>query len=206
MTAKNKPEEKQSLPARTPSRGISCFDFGQVKPPMMLLRLFLALCGINMLLSRSSAFILQVSRSSRGRKSGMTSRFLSQEQRNSSVSGIVYSAEAEGAPKVRLFTKKGCTLCDKVKGVLQTVHGVIPHSLESVDITDEDNIEWFKRYKYDIPVLHVGDKYWIKHRLTEEEAIQGLKEARDGTFQARQGEPNAGEMERRQANGVQRSQ
>lgn len=32
-----------------------------------------------------------------------------------SVSGIVYESEDADAPQVRLFTKEGCTLCDKVK-------------------------------------------------------------------------------------------
>ena len=48
-------------------------------------------------------------------------------------------------------------------------------------------------------VLHIGEHFWIKHRITTEEAIAGLIEATDGTFVARQGEPDAGEMERRQA-------
>ena len=72
-----------------------------------------------------------------------------------------------------------------------------PHSLEQVDITDEDKSEWYEKYKYDIPILHVDDKFWIKHRMTTEEAIEGLAEAKKGNFQARPGEPNAGAMERR---------
>lgn len=117
-----------------------------------------------------------------------------------SVSGSIYEASStSNAPTIRLFTKEGCTLCDKVKGVLESLEEELPHSLVAVDITDSENDEWFKKYKYDIPVLHVGDEYWIKHRITVEEAKEGLEEASNGSFSKRSGEPDAGELERRQA-------
>ena len=67
---------------------------------------------------------------------------------------------------------------------------------------------WYSRYKWDIPVLHVDGSYWAKHRIDEEGAIEALSEAAERraagkgegeTFSAREGEPDAGEMERRQA-------
>lgn len=58
---------------------------------------------------------------------------------------------------------------------------------------------WFSKYKYDIPVLHIDNQFWIKHRLEEGVAREGLKQAIEGTFTAQSGEPDAGEMERRQA-------
>ncbi|KAL3761181.1 hypothetical protein ACHAWU_000276 [Discostella pseudostelligera] len=111
----------------------------------------------------------------------------------SSVSGPIY--EVKGVPTVKLFTKQGCTLCDKVKGALESVREVQPHSLIQVDITDDDKQEWFSKYKYDIPVLHINDIYWTKHRLSTEEAIAGISEARTGDFSARRGEPDAGRLE-----------
>lgn len=84
--------------------------------------------------------------------------------------------------------------------VLASVEPELPHRLEAVDITDEAHAEWFSKYKYDIPVLHVGDKYWTKHKLSQEEARDGLAKARRDSFHSpNQGEPDAGEMERRQA-------
>jgi hypothetical protein len=125
-----------------------------------------------------------------------------QQQRRllASVTGTEYRSLVEEAPVVRLFTKEGCTLCDKVKGVLVESKDEYPHSLEQVDITDAEHADtWFSKYKYDIPVLHIGNHYWIKHRLEVEEAKAGLTEAMEGRFTTRQGEPDAGEMERRQA-------
>jgi glutaredoxin len=123
-----------------------------------------------------------------------TKRYLS-----NSVTGPIYTASEEGAPTIRLFTKEGCTLCDKVKDTLNSVRADVPHSLVAVDITDKEHALWYDKYKWDIPVLHVGDRYWTKHRITEDEARKGLIEASTGLFVARAGEPDAAAMERKQA-------
>jgi glutaredoxin len=116
-----------------------------------------------------------------------------------SVTGTAYTSENHEAPVVRLFTKEGCTLCDKVKDVLMDIRDDHPHSLEQVDITDPEHKDWFSKYKYDIPVLHIGEQYWMKHRIDVEEAKEDLTEALEGRFVERQGQPDAGETERRQA-------
>lgn len=80
------------------------------------------------------------------------------------------------------------------------VRDEFPHNLEQVDITDPENGDWFNKYKYDIPVLHMGkNKFWVKHRIDKDEAKLGLTQAKEGTFVERQGDPDAGAMERRQA-------
>ena len=53
--------------------------------------------------------------------------------------------------------------------------------------------------KWDIPILHINGLYWIKHRITEEDAILGLSMVKNGQFVQQEGEPDAGAMERRQA-------
>ena len=45
---------------------------------------------------------------------------------------------------------------------------------------DADRQQWWRRYKYDIPVLHIDGKYWAKHKITLDEAIGALGEARAG--------------------------
>eukprot|EP00804_Cyclotella_cryptica_P006321 CCRYP_010157-RA/>CCRYP_010157-RA protein AED:0.11 eAED:0.11 QI:0/0.5/0.66/1/0.5/0.66/3/1126/146 len=81
--------------------------------------------------------------------------------------------------------------------ILESVREEHPHSLYAVDITDDDKEHWFSKYKYDIPVLHIDDVYWTKHRLTVEDAIAGIEESRDGRFDKRQGEPDASRLERK---------
>ena len=114
---------------------------------------------------------------------------------SNSVTGSIYEAADTNAPTIKLFTKEGCTLCDKVKDSLSQLQNDYPHSLYAVDITDEDKQMWFDKYKYDIPVLHMNDVYWTKHRLSEEEAIKGIEEAVGGMFVEGRGEPDASRLE-----------
>ena len=37
-------------------------------------------------------------------------------------------------------------------------------TLEKVDITAEGNEQWWKSYKYEIPVFHFQGKFLMKHR------------------------------------------
>jgi hypothetical protein len=124
-----------------------------------------------------------------------------------SVTGLIYSEydsktdeSVDNSLTVTLFTKKGCTLCDKVVDILQSVRREQPHTLLAVDITDPDKGTWYQKYKYDIPILHVNGKYWAKHRLTKEQALLDLEAVRKGSFLENIGEePDAGAMEKRQA-------
>ena len=115
-----------------------------------------------------------------------------------SVSGIIYDIEDErdvtDAIKITLFTKEGCTLCDKVRDVLESLRSKYPHQLVAVDITDEIyKDQWYEKYKYDIPVLHVNHHnnknddsdtnsniYWAKHRITSEQVEQCFQEIQSG--------------------------
>ena len=126
---------------------------------------------------------------------------MDKKSRNSSISVTrpIYIMEAVGVvvvPNVTLFTKGGCTLCDKVKDVLESIRTDHPHSLYAIDITDNDKTHWFDKYKYDIPVLHMNGIYWAKHRLTIDDATAGLMEASNGQFTPRGGEPDASRLER----------
>jgi thiol-disulfide isomerase/thioredoxin len=121
------------------------------------------------------------------------------EQRRS-VTGTIYKVDSDDCthhPTVQLYTKEGCTLCDKTKDVLQLLRNEQPHSLEAIDITDPDKKDIFDKYKWDIPVLHINGLYWTKHRLAADEATKALEDARDGNFEVQRGEPDAGAMERK---------
>ena len=66
------------------------------------------------------------------------------------------------------------------KEVLAGANAASPHTLEAVDITDAEHAQWWDRYKYDIPVLHVNQAYWAKHRR----AAQPLAPRRPSAFDA----------------------
>mmetsp|Transcript_28003 Transcript_28003/g.45085 ORF Transcript_28003/g.45085 Transcript_28003/m.45085 type:complete len:159 (+) Transcript_28003:50-526(+) len=101
-----------------------------------------------------------------------------------SVSGTVWKGPPD-SPVITLFTKEDCSLCDKVKDTLAALKDEYPHTLAAVDITDEEHQNWYNKYKFDIPVLHIEGKYFAKHRLTEEEAMKGLEEANTGCSEYR---------------------
>lgn len=115
-----------------------------------------------------------------------------------SVTGTIYSETTGDHPIVSLYTKEGCTLCDKAVDVLKSVRDDQPHTLKAVDITDDDKEIFWDKYKWDIPVLHINGLYWTKHRLESEDAKKALEAARTGNFEIQKGEPDAGAMERRQ--------
>ena len=93
-------------------------------------------------------------------------------------------------PAVRLFTGADCTLCDVLKRTL--ARSAQPHTLEAVDIGERAHREWFRRYKWDIPVLHIDGKYFAKHRVERVELDGALAEAAaPGGFAERDGEPDA---------------
>lgn len=117
----------------------------------------------------------------------------SSSSNSNSVSGPIYT-DPTSPIVIQLFTKHGCTLCDQVQLVLAGVRETHPHSLEAVDITDEKN--WWDRYKYDIPVLHLNQQYWTKHRLTPEQAREGIESFQQGKFISPiEEEPNAAKYE-----------
>ena len=124
------------------------------------------------------------------------------QRSENSVTGPVYEVELgtrEDFPVVQLYTKEGCTLCDKVSNVLRSVRKECPHSLDAIDITDLDKTEVYDKYKWDIPVLHMNGKYWTKHKLDVKEAVDALTRATNGEFEEQRGEPNAAAMEQRMA-------
>ena len=145
------------------------------------------------------------------RRCGQHVRVNSASGSRSSASGVLYQSATATGPTVKLYTKVGCTLCDEVlcscvltvftccaiwlfqvADVLFQVAASSPqynHTLEAVDITDVGNEHWQRAYQYDIPVLHLNDKFWIKHRLAEAVAKEGLDLASNGLFEAQAGEP-----------------
>ncbi|CAE8629574.1 unnamed protein product, partial [Polarella glacialis] len=92
-------------------------------------------------------------------------------------------------PQVTLFTKPGCTLCDKALEVLKSSSA--PFELRTVNLDAPGNEDWRARYWCDIPVFHINGSFWAKHRLTGDEVEASLAEAARGDFQPRGGEPDS---------------
>lgn len=82
-------------------------------------------------------------------------------------------------PILTLYTKNPCPLCDDlVEELAPFMHRL---HLEKVDITKPENRQYFKQYKYDIPVLHINGEFLCMHRLDTELLITKLNELQEKT-------------------------
>lgn len=83
--------------------------------------------------------------------------------------------EKGAKPKLMLYTKDPCPLCDDL------VEELRPHwdrfELEKVYITE--NVRHLRMYRYDIPVLFLDNEFVCMHRLDEGMLLRKLKEFED---------------------------
>ncbi|CAB4417431.1 DUF836-domain-containing protein [Rhizophagus irregularis] len=78
-----------------------------------------------------------------------------------------------------LFTSKSCSLCVNAKDVIKHVQKRIPFDFEQKDIKVPENLSWFEKYKYDIPVLHLNDQFILKHRVEQDELEKILRKFKE---------------------------
>ena len=69
---------------------------------------------------------------------------------------------ARRLPKLTLFTKGYCPLCDEALADLEQLKSRF--ELEKVFIDQKGNEMYFHKYKWDIPVFHFENEYLMKHR------------------------------------------
>lgn len=81
---------------------------------------------------------------------------------------------AGGKPTLTMYTKDNCSLCDVLADQLAPFRDRI--IFEKVDITREENKNYFDKYRYDIPVLHINGQYLCKHRLDAQKLAAKLNE------------------------------
>jgi glutaredoxin len=82
------------------------------------------------------------------------------------------------APRLTLYSKPGCHLCDEMKEVIDTVAARIPLTMDVIDVSTDQALT--DRYGLEIPVLLIDGKKAAKYRVTErelEEKLRGSKRA-----------------------------
>jgi glutaredoxin len=79
----------------------------------------------------------------------------------SSASGI----PARALPKVTLYTRHDCHLCDEAKDALLRVQASSPFELEVVDLDREADADKRTRYDLEVPVIEVGGRKAMKYRV-----------------------------------------
>jgi glutaredoxin len=77
-----------------------------------------------------------------------------------------------GTPKVTLYTRKGCCLCDDAKRVLESVRGRARFDLHEVDI--DTDAELRRIYNDEVPVIAINGSKAFKYRVSERELLKKL--------------------------------
>ena len=69
------------------------------------------------------------------------------------------------APRITLYTRPGCHLCDDACAVIEAVCADLGESYEEIDITGDDELE--DRFTEDVPVTFVDGKQHDFWRVDE---------------------------------------
>jgi hypothetical protein len=80
------------------------------------------------------------------------------------------------APRLVLYSKPGCHLCDEMKHVLDRVGARVPFTLRVVDISTDPDL--LARYGLEIPVLELDGRKAAKYRISERELEDRLARRR----------------------------
>ena len=75
-------------------------------------------------------------------------------------------------PKVTLYTRSGCCLCDDAKQVLSDARRRADFDYEEFDI-DLDP-ELFRRYNDEVPVIAINQVKAFKYKVTRDEFLKKL--------------------------------
>lgn len=100
--------------------------------------------------------------------------------------GVFNPARFKSTVLLKFFTKANCMLCTNANEILQLAISSptvdqINLDLTKIDIMDFKNKQWFDKYCYDVPVLHIElpqDKVLKKHMhyFDKEQLIKDFRE------------------------------
>ena len=68
--------------------------------------------------------------------------------------------------EVVLFTREGCSLCEKAKAAILRVRREVPFLFREVDIGWSGDL--YEDHKHDIPVVEIDGRRAFKHRVDVE--------------------------------------
>lgn len=76
-------------------------------------------------------------------------------------------------PKVEIYSKPECHLCDEAKKILLKLQRRHPFEMIEVDIRQDERL--YQEYKEQIPVVLINGRKAFKFRVDEKEFIKKLK-------------------------------
>jgi len=77
-----------------------------------------------------------------------------------------------GIPRVTLYTRKGCCLCEDAKRVLESARQRARFELDEVDIDGDAGLA--RMYNDEVPVIAINGSKAFKYRVTEQELLKKL--------------------------------
>ncbi|CAM0142878.1 hypothetical protein VKS41_002552 [Umbelopsis sp. WA50703] len=76
-----------------------------------------------------------------------------------------------------LFHTERCGLCENAKEALFRVQKTVPFALKEISLNKpECPKELAERYVFDVPVVHMNDKFLLQHRVDEQRLKQTLQD------------------------------
>jgi glutaredoxin len=75
-------------------------------------------------------------------------------------------------PRVTLYTRNGCCLCDEAKRVLDSARGRAGFELDIVDIDTDPKLQGL--YNDEVPVIAINGTKAFKYRVSEAEFLKKL--------------------------------
>ena len=85
-------------------------------------------------------------------------------------------ADARSDPRVVVYSRKDCCLCDDALAEIERARRQRPFALEVVDV-DRDP-ELTTRYGHEVPVVEIDGRKAFKFRLTAEQLLRRLRRGR----------------------------
>jgi glutaredoxin len=76
------------------------------------------------------------------------------------------------APRVTLYTRDGCCLCEDAKRVLDAAHRSAGFVLDIVDIDTDSKLQ--RLYNDEVPVIAINGAKAFKYRVSEAEFLKKL--------------------------------
>jgi glutaredoxin len=76
-------------------------------------------------------------------------------------------------PKVTLYTRKGCCLCDDARHVLNRARGSAEFDYEEFDIDLDPNLR--RLYNDEVPVIAINGRKAFKYRVSEKDLRKRLE-------------------------------
>jgi glutaredoxin len=77
-------------------------------------------------------------------------------------------------PRVTLYTRRGCCLCDTAKGELQKARRRVEFDLEEIDIDQDPQLRAL--YSDEVPVVAINGKKAFKYHIEEQTFLKRLRD------------------------------